>query len=447
MKNSNRLTVLVMLTGFFISCQAQKNRKQAGTEQNPEQKLNSKEIKLLIDSLSNALDRLYIYPDKAILMSKSIKQKLKNGDYNKIGSRQEVGFQLHNDLQQAHRDGHLGLRYNPQLAAYLSKPMSDDEKLQQRVQDLNAARESNFAFKKTELLFGNIGYIRWDEFVGCVEEAQPTLNAAFQFVSNCKALIIDMRYNGGGSPEMVLRTQNYFFNQKTHMNDIINRSNDTLKRYTDPAKTDFKLNMPVYILTSRLTFSGAEDFTYGLKHAKRATIVGETTGGGAHPTGSYDMGQGFVANIPIARAPVEADWEGIGVLPDVSIPSEQAFTKARILISTELLSRAKDEREKNMFQWNLNNIRSETTKMPDSVVLNSYTGVYEGGLDFHIKDNQLFCMNAERGNVLFELRYIDSNLFVLDENVQVQFEKDATGTYTHLKMLWKNGAVTEKLKM
>lgn len=447
MKNYNGLTLLIMLTGSFIFCQAQKNMKPIGAGQNPEQKMNSKEIKLVLDSLSSTLNRLYIYPDKATLMSNTIKKKFKDGDYNKISSRQEFGFELHKNLQEVHKDGHLGFRYNPQLAAYLCKPMSDDEKQQQREEDLKAARENNFAFKKTEILFGNIGYIRWDEFVGCVEEAQPTLNAAFQFVANCNALIIDMRYNGGGSPEMVLRTQNYFFNQKTHMNDIIDRSNDTLKRYTNPTKTDFKLNMPVYTLTSRLTFSGAEDFAFGLQRTKRATIVGDVSGGGAHPTASYNVGQGFVANIPIARAPVEADWEGIGVLPDVAVPSEEALMKARILISTELLLNAKDEREKNIFQWNLNSIRSETTKMPDSGVLSSYTGMYEGGLDFYIKDSHLFCKNAERGNLVFELKCIDSNLFVLDENVQVQFEKDTRGTHTHLNMLWKNGAITEKRKM
>jgi hypothetical protein len=447
MKNNNGLILLMMLTGFFVSCQAQKSMKSIGAGQNSEQKMSSKEIRLVLDSLSSALNRLYIYPDKAILMSNTIKKKFKNGDYNTISSRQEFGFKLYNDLQEIHKDGHLGFRYNPQLAAYLSKPMSDDEKRQQGEVDLNAARENNFAFKKAEILFGNIGYIRWDEFVGCVEEAQPTLNAAFQFVANCSALIIDMRYNGGGSPEMVLRTQNYFFNQKTHMNDIIDRSNDTLKRYTNPTKTDFKLNMPVCILTSRLTFSGAEDFAFGLQRTKRAKIVGDASGGGAHPTESYDVGQGFVANIPIARAPVEADWEGIGVLPDVAVPSEEALTKARILISRELLLKAKDEREKNIFQWNLNSIHSETTKMPDPLVLSSYTGMYEGGLDFYIKDNRLFCKNAERGNLVFELKCIDNNLFVLDENVQVQFKKDATGTHTHLNMLWKNGAVTEKRKL
>ena len=43
------------------------------------------------------------------------------------------------------------------------------------------------------------------------------------------------------------------------------------------------VDQPVYVLTSHETFSGAEEFTFDLKTQNRATIVGETTGGGAHP--------------------------------------------------------------------------------------------------------------------------------------------------------------------
>jgi len=42
-------------------------------------------------------------------------------------------------------------------------------------------------------------------------------------------------------------------------------------------------DVPIFVLTSHRTFSAAEEFTYNLKHLNRATIVGETTGGGAHP--------------------------------------------------------------------------------------------------------------------------------------------------------------------
>lgn len=351
-------------------------------------KMNSKEMKLLIDSLGNALNRWYIYPDQAALMVQHVKKNYKNGKYNAIEDRTELCFRITKDLQQIHKDGHLGMVYDPGFASLLETPMSDEEKQRNFESDLKNHKESNFAFVKTEILPGNIGYLRWDGFSGFVEEAKPTLDAAFQFVYNCKALIVDMRYNGGGSPQMVLQTVSYFFEQKTRMNDIIDRNNDTIKGWTDPASSNFKLNMPVYILTSKYTFSGAEDFAYGMQQVKRAIIVGDTTGGGAHPTGNFSIGQGFILDIPTHRTLniiSKTDWEGTGVTPNIAVPSDQALQKAQELIFTDFLSKTSDERERQILQWNLTSFQNRmlltkqlqegTIKLTNEILL-SYCGEY-----------------------------------------------------------------------
>jgi hypothetical protein len=113
--------------------------------------------------------------------------------------------------------------------------------------------------------------------------------------------------------------------------------------------------MPVYVLTSKQTFSGAEDFTYAMKYGKRATVVGDTTGGGAHPTGPCCLGQGFVLNIPDARSYHEVtgtNWEGTGVYPDVHVKSDQALEKAQMLIYKERLIKAA-ENEKKILKWQI----------------------------------------------------------------------------------------------
>lgn len=355
----NLLTLLILLTCLFISGYAQK---QESSLKDPAQKISKKEIKVLIDSLDNALHRSYVYPDKVDLMLTNVNKNFKSGVYNKIENRNELASQLLKDIQHAYKDGHFDVRYYPQLSEFLEMPMPDSVKQQERERGLNEAKESNFGFRKTEILQGNIGYLRMDGFYPFVDDIKPTLDGAFRFVSNCKALIIDMRYNGGGFPEMVLQTQSYFFKEKTRMNDIIDSKNDTIKRWADPKVGNFRLNMPVYILTSRNTFSGAEDFAYGLQQVKRATIVGDTTGGGAHPSSDFSIGQGFVIHIPTQRPfnhISKTDWEGTGVRPDVAVSSEQALTKAQVLIFTELLAKAKDESEKQMFQWNLKSIENK----------------------------------------------------------------------------------------
>ncbi|MDO9186375.1 MAG: S41 family peptidase [Bacteroidia bacterium] len=355
----NRLTLLILLTCSFISGYAQK---QESSLKSPTQKMNKKEIKVLIDSLDTALHSWYVYQDKVDLMLANVKKNFKSGAYDRVENRVELASQLYTDIQHSYKDGHFFIRYNPQVSEFLEAPMPDSVQQQAEYERrLNEGKENNFGFKKIEILQGNIGYIRLDGFYPFIAESTPTFDGAFRVVSNCKELIIDLRHNGGGNPDMVLQTQSYFLKEKTRMNDIINSKNDTLKRWADPAATDFRLSMPVYILTSRYTFSGAEDFAYGLQQVKRATVVGDTTGGGAHPSREFSIGQGFVIRIPTHRSfnlITKTDWEGVGVRPDIAIPSEDALTKAQVLILTERLANAKDEAEKQIFQWNLKSIEN-----------------------------------------------------------------------------------------
>lgn len=340
MKSKLFLFLILMLA---LSVEAQKENA----------KMNSKEISLLLDSLSAALKRWYIYPDKAELISKSIKDKSKTGAYGKLQTRSELAEMIRADMEKAHLDRHMGIMYNPEFEKMLLTVLPDSLQKKENEMELAEEQSHNFYFVKTEFLPGNIGYVRWDGFSEFTKEAQPVYDAAFRFVSNARALIIDMRYNGGGSPDMVNTLLNYFFDKRLPMNHIISHTRDTMKNYTDPKATSFKLTMPVYILTGKRTFSGAEDFTYAMKVAKRAIIVGDTTGGGAHPTGSTPLGQGFVLRIPNARSYHEitgTNWEGTGVYPDVAVAGTDAFDKTKQLIFQDFLSKTKNEDEKRQMQ-------------------------------------------------------------------------------------------------
>ncbi len=106
------------------------------------------------------------------------------------------------------------------------------------------------------------------------------------------------------------------------------------------------LNKPIYILTSSSTFSGAEEIAYDLQVLKRATIIGQVTGGGANPGGVMRINDHFSAFIPFGRAvnPVtKTNWEGIGVKPDTLISSKLALGKAQELAMEHTLRNSKDE--------------------------------------------------------------------------------------------------------
>lgn len=100
-----RSKLLLLVFIFTFSAEAQDNGA----------KMNTKEIKLLVDSLSAALKRWYIYPDKAELISKSVKENFKSGAYNKLQNRSELANMIHNDIQKVHHDGHMRIMYSPRI--------------------------------------------------------------------------------------------------------------------------------------------------------------------------------------------------------------------------------------------------------------------------------------------------------------------------------------------
>ena len=105
---------------------------------------------------------------------------------------------------------------------------------------------------------------------------------------------------------------------------------DINKDFTTPTPTSY-IGKPVYVLTSAHTFSGGEEFCYDMQSLKRATLVGETTGGGANPGTIRPLGAGLSMFLPTgkARSPITgASWEGAGVRPDIAVPAGLALKVA-----------------------------------------------------------------------------------------------------------------------
>ena len=160
------------------------------------------------------------------------------------------------------------------------------------------------------------------------------------FLGNVDAIIFDLRENGGGDPKMVAFVSSYLFAERTHLNDLYNRKeNKTTEYWTQDVPGKRLVSQPAYVLTSKRTFSGAEEFSYNLNNLKRATIIGETTGGGAHPVSGHKVDDHFGIGVPFARAinPVsKTNWEGTGVEPDVPTPAGEALAVAKKMAAEQI---------------------------------------------------------------------------------------------------------------
>lgn len=288
----------------------------------------------VIESAARALEELYVFPEVGKKMSIALRKAERRGTYRAISDGQILAWRLSDDLWSIAHDGHLGVRFSPEVLA-ADKPGQHSTDPGARLRLLS----DNCGFEKAEHLAPNIGYVKFNEFAD-PEICGPTAAAAMNFVADSDALILDLRDNHGGMSGMVTLIASYLFAEPTHLNDAYNRKeNSTTQFWTSSYVPGRKfVGKPVFILTSKRTFSAAEDLSYALKNLKRATLIGETTGGGAHPIESRRIDDHFSIIVPSARSisPItKTDWEGTGVNPDVEVPATEALT--------EVLKQARNE--------------------------------------------------------------------------------------------------------
>ena len=241
-------------------------------------------------------------------------------------------------------------------------------------------RLNNFGFNEVKILDGNIGYLDLRLFHN-PSYAGETAVAALSFLSNSDALIIDLRKNGGGHASMVQLISSYLFGaEPIHLNSFYWRKSDKEEQtWTLPYVPGKRFpNIPVYILTSNFTFSAAEEFSYNLKNLKRATLIGETTGGGAHPGSPQIATDRFEVWVPLGKAinPItKTYWEGSGVAPHIVEEQALALNTAYKEALDKLAESNKSKSAQYTYKW----IRDGLQANEDNVELTaSQRQVYVG---------------------------------------------------------------------
>lgn len=285
------------------------------------QKLTADRRKEIVEAVAVAVDEEYVYPETGRKMAALVREQLKAGGYDSVADDAALTQRLTDDMRSISNDRHLSVRLEPRALKRMSGPC---------VMETGGGKS---AFRKVEVLPGNIGYVRLDAFVKGAE-AEEAATAALAVVADCDALIFDLRNNGGGEPESIRFITSYLFDRRTHLNDMIDRDGKVVEEYWTlenvPGRR-FAGERPVYVLTSGFTFSGGEEFCYNLQNLKRATIVGEKTGGGAHPVRNVRIDDRVVVGVPFMRAcnPIsKTNWEGVGIQPDVATKADEALDRA-----------------------------------------------------------------------------------------------------------------------
>ena len=313
------------------------------------EQLSSREIVIRALAL---LRENYVFPEQAGHVATAIEVRLAAGEYDNLDEITLTGL-LTSQLQEASGDKHLRVGLGGAPGRRDREPSLPDRDQADRDRGEPADRGpsrrqtgelDNFGIHRVERLDGNVGYLDIRRLPP-PEKAGPAITAAMELVSGTYALIIDLRRNGGGSPHGVALWCSYLTpEQPTHLNDIFHAdTGETRQFWAYPYLPGRRYTgRPVYVLTSSRTFSGGEDLGYTLQALGRAEVIGETTGGGAHPTRPFPISAAVHIGIPFARSinPVTGtNWQGTGVIPDVPVPADQAQDLAYAKALRQVLER------------------------------------------------------------------------------------------------------------
>jgi len=287
----------------------------------------------VIDGAAKLLDEFYLFPHVAKRVSAQLRVRQKHGAYRDITDGEILAIRLTDDLVALSGDKHVAVDFFAKVMPPVepaSHPHPDPRRL--------AAR--NCGFEKAEHYAANIGYLKLNTFDE-PEHCAATAMAAMNFLADSDALIIDLRDNHGGAPRMAALICSYLFDEPTHLDDLYDPKHNTTEQFwTFPYLPGRKLaGKPVFVLTSASTFSVGEEFSYELQSLKRATLIGETTGGGAHTMAPHRIDDHFFIRVPFGRFvnPVtKTDWEGTGVEPDVKMSAAEALQAAVNLAAEEI---------------------------------------------------------------------------------------------------------------
>lgn len=304
----------------------------------------------VIDAVIQNMNDYYVSPDVAAKVGTDIRKRQQNKEYDRVTGAAEFAKLLTAHLREITRDKHVSVNYSPKPIPVRREQAEPTAEERQGLR--NYGEDINYGFERVERLPGNVGYIRLNLFFPS-EYGGETAVAVMKFVAGTEALIIDLRGNDGGQPNMIVLLASYLFGEEpVQLSGIYRRKTNSIQQYWTMSYVpgDRYVGKEVYILTSKRTFSGGEAFAYDLKNLKRATIVGEITEGAANPRDVHRISEHFWMGVPAARpvSPVtQTNWEGTGVTPDIDVPAVLALKTAHLTALRRLLEGSAGSTDEN----------------------------------------------------------------------------------------------------
>lgn len=304
----------------------------------------------LIQAIEAELRDKYVFPERLDEAFGRLRPKWSSADFRKLDHALPLLERMNADLQDVFHDRHLNLSLaSTKPPGMFGDPEKADPKQLEQLQAFE--RLVHYGVVRAEILPGNVGVLELRNFSSKSPGQSKAYAAAMTFLGETDALIVDLRQNGGGDGEAVADLVGYLLDQRTLLQREELRGVGAREQWSAATVEGPRYGMTrdVFVLTSKRSFSAAEEFAYDLQTQKRATIVGEASGGGANHNRFARVAQDFALSIPygtVKNAVTGKNWEGTGVQPDLAVKAEDALKVAHRTAVERRLPRETDPRRK-----------------------------------------------------------------------------------------------------
>ncbi len=269
-----------------------------------------------LNDMVTSFETEFLWEEEGKVIANKLRAKIEKGDYAKINDAELFTATFSRDLFLLSGDRHLTV---------WPKPSEEDD---------NSAvptEKPRSIFTREDIGKG-IYYLKFDMFPRLNEALEVEIEEMMSSFVQAKAIIIDLRDNGGGSDQTVNHLAGYFFDEKTKLATSYQWGQDPHDIWATPKSTSSSLaKTRLIILISQASFSAAEAFTQRLQFRQRAFVIGEKTPGALHRSATYLMNDLFMLQWPYERsvdALQQKDIEGIGISPDLYAHYDEAKTVA-----------------------------------------------------------------------------------------------------------------------
>ena len=395
----------------------------------PATPLTQAQSRAVVAEVRRIIAARYVLPERRPVLDAALARSLAAGRYD-VGDRAELAQRINADLDAAGHDRHLNFNYSPRQANLLAQGGGPGQQPSPEAQAAfeRQTRSANFGVSELRVLPGNIRYMAYDGFMWTGPDTAAALDTAMRFLSGGDAVIIDLRRNGGGSPQAVQYIISHFLAPNTPLVTFYMNGEPGPDRLSTLAEVPAgrMVGKPLYVLISGGTASAAEEFAGHVGGYHLGELVGANTAGAGFRNDLVPVAGEFVLSVSVGRAVLAStgrDWEAVGHAPTVPTTIEGALDAAQVLALRRIAQDAPEPERPRLLAM-ADGIEARSQSRAAALPLTAYAGAY-GERVVSVDAGRLYMQRGQRARIA--LIPLGGNVFASDQDPAMRMTFQVSG--------------------